>query len=198
MSDNTLKNALILLAILLAVIFVWQPLSRLLFGTATTNDFVLETNDGTLDSRQLRGKVLAVSLGYAHCADECAHRLAGLVKGYEMLDSGARGQVRMILVSADPDRDTPESIGAYARSLHPDMIGATGTPENLATLASGFGATYNKLPAAADGSYRIDHSHPIYLVDTEGRFVSALNENAVPEQVAQSLRSKLSAQQPLR
>lgn len=196
MSDNVLKNSLILLAVLLAVIFVWQPLSRLLYGSAITNDFVLETTDGALDSRQLRGNVLAVSLAYAHCADECANRLAGVVKGYEMLDSRNRGQVRMILVSVDPDRDTPASMGAYARSLHPDMIGATGKPENLAALATGFGATYKKLPAAVDGSYRVDHSHPIYLVDTEGRFVSALNENAAPEHVAQALRSKLPALLP--
>jgi protein SCO1/2 len=196
MSDTVLKNALILLAVLMFLVFVWQPLSRLFSPVAVTNDFVLETADGALDSRQLRGKLLAVTLAYVHCADECADRLAGLARGYEMLSSRDRGQVRMIVVSVDPDRDTPASIGAYARGFHPDMIGATGKPENLAALANGFSAAYNKLPAAADGSYRVDHSHPIYVVDTEGRFVSALSASATPEQVAQALRSRLPAQLP--
>lgn len=195
MSDNVLKNSLIILSILLAAALIGKPLSKLLFDkSAITTDFVLETADGALDSRQLRGKALAISLGYTRCADECANRLARVVKGYEMLGARDRGQVRMILVSVDPDRDAPADMGAYARRIHPDMVGATGKPGSLAAFANGFGATYNKSVIAPDGGYEVDFSHPIYLVDTEGRFVSALNENASPEDIAQALRSKLPAQ----
>ncbi|MDP2808875.1 MAG: SCO family protein [Rhodocyclaceae bacterium] len=197
MSDTVLKNALIILSILLAAALIGKPLSKLIFdNSAITTDFVLETPDGTLDSRQLRGQVLAIALGYTRCADECANRLAKVVKGYEMLNARERGQVRLILVSVDPDRDTPASIGAYARRIHPDMTGATGKPDSLATFANGFGATYNKSVIAPDGSYQIDFSHPIYLVDTEGRFASALNENAAPEEIAKLLRARLPALLP--
>lgn len=196
MSDNVLKNSLILLVVLMALVFVWQPLSKLSSKVAITNDFVLETTAGALDSRHLRGKVLAISLAYGHCADECAGRLERIAKGYDMLTARDRNLVRLIVVSVDPDRDTLADIGAYARGFHPDMIGATGKPEQLTALVEGFTATYKKLPAAPDGEYRVDHSRPIYLVDAEGRFVSALNENSAPEQVMQALRAKLPALQP--
>lgn len=193
MSDTVLRNALILLAVLLLLVLVWQPVSKLFSPSAVVNDFVLETTDGSLDSRKLRGRVLAVSLAYTRCGEPCAERLARAAQGYAMLDGRERARVSMIVVSVDPERDSPADIAQYARRFHPEMIGATGKPEALAALAEGFSATYRKLPAAPDGSYRIDHTHAMYLVDAEGRFASALHERATPQEIAQALRAKLPA-----
>lgn len=193
MSDTVLRNALILLAVLLVLVLIWQPASRLFTPSAIVNDFVLETADGPLDSRKLRGRVLAVSLTYTRCGDPCAERLARLAQGYDMLDARERALVGVIVVSVDPERDRSPDIAQYARRFHPEMTGATGKPEALAALAEGFSATYRKLPAAPDGSYRIDHSHAVYLVDADGRFASALHERATPQEIAQALRAKLPA-----
>jgi protein SCO1/2 len=193
MSDTVLKNALILLAVLLVLVLIWQPVSKLFSKSAIVNDFVLETADGPLDSRKLRGRVLAVTLAYTRCGDPCAERLSRAAQGYGMLDARDRARVSIIVVSVDPERDTAAGIAAYARSFHPEMTGATGKPEVLAALAEGFSATYRKLPTGPDGSYQVDHSRPIYLVDTEGRFASALHERATPEEIAQALRAKLPA-----
>lgn len=193
MSDTVLRNSLILLAVLLVLVLIWQPASKLFTPSAIVNDFVLETADGPLDSRKLRGRVLAVSLAYTRCGDPCAERLARLAQGYGMLDARERALVSMIVVSVDPERDSPADIAAYARRFHPEMAGATGKPEALAALAEGFSATYRKLPAAPDGSYRIDHSHTLFLVDADGRFASALHERATPQEIAQALRAKLPA-----
>ena len=101
--------------------------------------------------------------------------------------------MRVIVVSVDPDRDTPASMADYVRRFQADMIGATAKPEDLNIFAESFAAAYRKMPAAADGSYRVDHNRPIYLVNAVGHFVSALNENLTPEQIAQALRAKLPA-----
>lgn len=193
MSDTVLKNSLILLAVLLLLVLVWQPVSKLFSKSAIVNDFVLETVDGPLDSRKLRGRVLAISLAYSHCGEPCAERLARAAQGYALLEARERALVSMIVVSVDPERDRAADIAAYARRFHPEMTGATGKPEALAALAEGFSATYRKLPAAPDGSYRVDHSHAMYLVDAEGRLASALHERATPEEIAQALRAKLPA-----
>jgi protein SCO1/2 len=196
MSDTVLKNSLILLAILLVLVLIWQPVSKLFSPSAIVNEFVLETVDGPLDSRKLRGRVLAVSLAYTRCGDPCAERLSRTAKGYEILDPRDRALVSMIVVSVDPERDTAADIAQYARRFHPEMTGATGKPEVLAALAEGFSASYRKLPTGPDGSYRVDHSHAMYLVDTQGRFASALHERATPEEIARALRAKLPAPQP--
>ncbi len=193
MSDTVLKNALILLAVLLLLVLIWQPVSKLFRPSAIVNDFVLDTVDGPLDSRKLRGRVLAISLAYTRCGDPCAQRLARAAQGYAMLDARERALVSMIVVTVDPQRDSAADIAAYARGFHPELTGATGNPEVLAALAEGFSATYRKLPAAPDGSYRIDLSHAMYLVDAEGRFASALHERAAPQEIAQALRAKLPA-----
>ena len=117
MSDNTLKNALIVLVLLLLLVFVWQPLSRLFNAAPITNDFVLDTANGVLDSRNLRGNVLAISFAYAHCEDECSDRLARLAAGLRLLSTRDRSLVRVIVVSVDPDRDTPASSRPASCSL---------------------------------------------------------------------------------
>jgi protein SCO1/2 len=191
MSDKTLKNALIILVVLLVLVFVWQPLSRLFNAPPITNDFVLETASGRLDSRDLRGNVLAISFAYGHCEDECSDRLARLAAGLRLLSPRDQSLVRAIVVSVDPDRDTPARMADYVKRFKADMIGAVANPESLKAFAESFAAAYRKMPVAADGTYRVDHNHPIYLVGTAGHFVSALNENLTPEQIAQALRAKL-------
>lgn len=196
LSDKVLRNALIILAVLLFLVYVWKPLRQLNNPLTVTNDFVVETVDGVLDSKQLRGKVLAVTLAYGNCTEECAGRLGRLAKGYQMLPPQDRGLVRVILVSVDPDRDTPQSMAAYAKRFDADMIGATAKPENLKALADGFGATYEKMQATPDGAYRVEHHPAFFLVDAEGHFASVINANVTPEAVAQALRSKLPAVLP--
>ena len=196
MSDNTLKNALIVLVLLLLLVFVWQPLSRLFNAAPITNDFVLDTANGVLDSRNLRGNVLAISFAYAHCEDECSGRLARLAAGLRLLSTRDRSLVRVIVVSVDPDRDTPASMADYVKRFQAEMIGAAAKPEDLKSFAESFAATYRKMPVAPDGTYQVDHNRPIYLVSAAGHFVSALNESLTPEEIAQALRAKLPAQLP--
>ena len=196
MSDNTLKNALIVLVLLLLLVFVWQPLSRLFNAAPITNDFVLDTANGVLDSRNLRGNVLAISFAYAHCEDECSDRLARLAAGLRLLSTRDRSLVRVIVVSVDPDRDTPASMADYVKRFQAEMISAAAKPEDLKSFAESVAATYRKMPVAPDGTYQVDHNRPIYLVSAAGHFVSALNESLTPEEIAQALRAKLPAQLP--
>lgn len=196
MSDKTLKNALIILVVLLALIFVWQPLSQLFNAKPITNDFVVDTTNGPLDSRTLRGNVLAISFAYAHCEDECTDRLARLAEAYRLLTPRDQSLVKMIVVSVDPERDTTADMAAYVRRAHPEMIGAVAKAENLKAVAESFAATYRKMPVDSDGGYQVHHNRPYYLVNPAGHFASALNENATPELIAQALRAKLPPQLP--
>ncbi|CAG0959556.1 hypothetical protein RHDC4_00610 [Rhodocyclaceae bacterium] len=190
-----MKNALMtiflaIFVVLMAAVFLWQPLTIPFSKASITNDFVLQTTEGALDSKLLRGKVLALFFGYAGCGDECGTRLEKLKKSYEMLHPGDRAQVRIIIVTVDPERDTPARIGEYAHGIHRDFIGATGKPEDIKAMAEAFAVNYAK-HTLADGSYIVQTSPMIYVVDAEGKFASVLNDNLPVDKTADALRSRV-------
>ena len=70
-----------------------------------------------------------------------------------------------MMVSVDPQRDTPQRLGEYTRYFNPKFLGATGTPEELAKLAQQFGVVYMRAPIENDeANYSIDHSSTVILL----------------------------------
>lgn len=185
-----MKVALAILVVLMAAVFFWRPLSMVMSDVRVTNDFVLQTAEGALDSKGLRGKVLAIIFGYAGCGEACAGRMGQFAKAYEMLSASERSQVKPILISVDPERDTPARIKQYAAGIHADLTGATGKAEEIKAVADAFAADYRKFESQA-GDYAIQVSALTYVVDADGRFVAVLNESTSPEKVAAALRARL-------
>lgn len=190
-----IKIAFAVLVLLMAVIFLWRPLTLPFSGAVVTNHFVLQTTDGPLDSSSLRGKVVAIVFAHADCQAPCVGYVGKLVKAYELLNAGERIFVRLLLISANPEKDTPARIKEFAARFHPDLIGATGKPEEIQRVADGFAAII-KNEVGKDGSQSVSASPMIHLVDAEGHFVSVLNEVLAPESIAQSLRSRIPTQLP--
>lgn len=190
MQNHLLKGAFAVLIVLMAAVFIWKPLSLPFSKSNINNDFVLQTVDGQLDSKSLRGKVLAAVFAYTDCPEACAAPLVKLAKAYALLNERERTSVQLVLISADPERDTPARIKEYAARFHPDIIAATGKPQEIQAVAEGFAAQIQK-SSTTDGGQVINLNPFIYIVDAEGRFSSVLNENISPESVAQSLRSKI-------
>lgn len=191
-----IKIAMVGFVAMMAGVFFWQPISATFSGTSIANDFVLESTEGTIDTRAMRGKVLALMFGYADCGERCDARLAKAAQAYQLMSSGERSRVAVILISVD-DRDTPAKIAAAARKAHPEFIGASGKVEPVKAVADAFGANFQK-HVLSDGSVSIDVSALTYVVDANGKFVSVLNESVAPEQIAGALRSRLPAAMPSR
>jgi protein SCO1/2 len=189
-NDPPMKIALAILVVLMGAVFFWQPLKMTWATAKITNDFVLQTTDGALDTKSLRGKVLAVAFGYADCGSPCTDRLARTAQAYSMLGAAERAQVKLILVSVDPEHDTPARIGQYAKTIHPDMVGATGRPEDVKAVTEAFAAETRKA-TRTDGVEIIEASPLTCIVDAEGRFVSVLHGELPPEKVAAALRGRL-------
>lgn len=192
-----MKVALAVLVVLLGGVFFWQPLQATFSGTTVTNDFVLQTADGAVDTRQLRGKVLALVFGSANCGAACAQRIAKTTQAYDMLSAAERAQVKLILVTVDPQRDTPARIGDYARGIHRDLTGATGKAEEIKAVTDAFSADFHRFELAG-GDYGVTASALTYVIAPDGRFVSVLHETVPPEKIAAALRARLPALLPPR
>jgi protein SCO1/2 len=98
-------------------------------------------------------------------------------------------RVNVVLISVDPERDTPELLKTYLAGFDPRFRGLTGTPEEIAAVTRAWRAYYRKVPLEG-GSYTVDHTAAVYLIDREGRFVSTLDVTD-PDRAAATLRARL-------
>jgi protein SCO1/2 len=131
--------------------------------------FALTRSDATpYTQADLVGAWTLMFFGFTHCPDVCPTTLATLRDAHASLPPALAARVRMTFVSIDPERDTPQRAGEYARYFSPAIVAATGTPEALQTLTGPLGVVYMKAPLAS-GDYSMDHSASILLIDPQGR-----------------------------
>ena len=130
---------------------------------------LVRANGTALGPENVRGHWTLVFLGFTHCPDVCPTTLATLAnaqKQWEALPEARRP--RLLFVSVDPDRDTPQRTGEYAHYFHPDTWAATAAPEPLAEFARAMGLVYMKVPLEG-GDYTMDHSATLVVLDPQGR-----------------------------
>ncbi|MBS1139275.1 MAG: Electron transport protein SCO1/SenC [Proteobacteria bacterium] len=154
-------------------------------------DFVLQSADGPVDSKALRGKVLLVYFGYTNCPDICPASLASGGLALKALSGEERSRVKLIMISVDPERDTVKHLKEYTAFFHPEMIGATGTVDEISALAKAFGAGYIKQAARSDGSYAVDHTTSTYVIGPDGKLASVLELGAPTDKVVAAVRKLL-------
>jgi protein SCO1/2 len=107
-----------------------------------------------------------VFFGFTQCPDICPSSLAELSEVMRQLGDQA-SKVQVLLITVDPERDTPEVLRAYVSGFSPKFLGLTGTPAEIKQVAASFKAYYAKAPAAK-GGYTMDHSSSFYLLDPKG------------------------------
>ena len=154
-------------------------------------DFILQSAHGVIDSRNWRGQVILIYFGYTHCPDVCPASMAAWAQALKALSVEERQRVRLLMVSVDPERDTLDHLREYAAFFHPQMIGATAAPEEIARLAKAYGAGYIRQATAADGSYAVDHTTSSYVIDPAGKLSNVIELGASGDRIAATIRSLL-------
>lgn len=123
----------------------------------------------------LSGHWTLVFFGFTQCPDICPTTLAVLAQaGRQLADLPQAEQPRVLLVSVDPERDTPERLAAYVRFFDPAFLGATGSLESIAAAAAAFGVPYAKV-TMPEGGYTMDHGSGIFVVGPAGGIVAYLS-----------------------
>lgn len=192
MKKYSLIGVALLLAVSLAGLLVWRSGDKARDPRLPTGaDFVLQSADGEVDSKAMRGKVMLIYFGYTHCPDVCPASLAAGGQAMKSLAPAERANVRMLMVSVDPERDSVKHLKEYTAFFHPDMRGVTGSSQQIADLAKAFGAGYIRQPAAADGSYAVDHTTATYVVDREGKLAAVLDLGVSNDKIVSIIRKLL-------
>jgi protein SCO1 len=141
------------------------PSSLPKIGTAAP--FSLTAQDGNRVSlTDLSGKVALITFIYTSCTDTCPLVTAKLAQVQEKLGPDFGGRVRFVSVTVDPERDTPDVLGDYARRFRADLNGwafLTGTSAEIAEMSSSYGVVTRRTPRGD-----VDHSFLTSLVDRRG------------------------------
>jgi protein SCO1/2 len=186
----------LLAALVLGLAIFWQPElpERPLPRAALPEggDFTLQSAGGPVSLKDFRGKVVLVYFGYTYCPDICPTSLAATSEGLKQLTPDELARVAMIFVSVDPKRDTPARLKEYVEFFHPSIVGATGTPENIAEIAKRYAVFYaeQKVETAGEG-YVVDHSADTYVIAADGKLVAKIAHATPSDQVAASIRKYL-------
>jgi protein SCO1 len=180
-----LWTAVALLLVAVGLAYVLRPDAARISATLPLSariggPFELTTHEGKrLSSPELEGKPFAVFFGFTHCPDVCPATLLELTNLIERLGPDA-DRMRFLFVTVDPERDTPELLKLYLSNFDPRIVGLTGTPAEIASVAKAYGAIYQKV--ATKNGYTYNHTVEVYLMGRDARRVSTLNSKE-PEDV---------------
>ena len=160
-------------------------------GSAIGGPFhLVDQNGKPFTDADLKGKWHLVFFGYTHCPDTCPTTLNELSLALDKLGQ-RRDEVGVVLISIDPERDTPDVLKAYVASFDAPITGLTGTPDEVKQAAADYHVYYAK-HALPGGGYDMDHSAVIYVMDPQGRFTATFTPDSTADTVATRLQKLLS------
>jgi protein SCO1 len=132
-----------------------------------------DANTGeTVTDQTYRGKTMLIYFGYTYCPDACPTALNNISQAMAKLGPAAKNVVPLF-ISIDPARDTPKVMANYVKAFDPRIQGLVGDAATTAKVAKEFGVYY-KRHDEPDGSYLMDHSSLIYVMDGTGKFLKFL------------------------
>jgi protein SCO1/2 len=178
-----------LLALVAAIFVVAGPGERS-GGSGIGGPFALVNQDGRkVSDKDFAGAPFLVFFGFTHCPDICPTTLHEASEVLRALGNSA-DKLRVAFITVDPDRDTPDALKNYLSSFDPHIVGLTGSQTEIDGVAKAYRAFYRKVPLK-DGSYTMDHTALVYLMDKRGNFVGSFNVKRPPQEAAKELNRYL-------
>ena len=134
----------------------------------TSYDFTLTSAKGDVSLSDFRGKLVLIYFGYTFCPDICPATLANIAQAMRDMGPSKADQIQTVMVSLDPERDTPEKLTEYVAHFDPTFIGITGSKEQIDEVTSLYGIFYQKHEEPGKSGYLIDHTATLLVVDRKG------------------------------
>ncbi len=174
-SNKTLRNFRIVLWALVAVaalgatwLFLYRPPQRPL--GINGQEFALNSSKGgTFTQNDLVGTPTLLFFGYTFCPDVCPTTLAETTAWRAKLGLTPE-QLRIIFVTVDPDRDTPEMVKSYVEGFDPSIIGLVGDQAATDEVKAAFGVFSEKAGDVDSEFYLVNHTALTFLIDKDGKF----------------------------
>jgi protein SCO1/2 len=141
--------------------------------------FLLTDHTGRqVTEKDYLGNFTLVFFGYTFCPDVCPTELGDIA-------------LALVMISIDPERDTPPVLAEYVPLFHERLVGLTGTPEQIKNVADAYRIFYRRVDDPEYSYYLMDHTSFVYLLNPEGNVVSLMRYGTSPEEMASTIRQQL-------
>lgn len=135
---------------------------------ALAADFTLTDHEGrTVSLADFRGQGVLLFFGFTHCPDICPLTLSRLSRILADLDADT-ADVRVLLVTVDPARDTPAVLADYVARFGPHVRGLTGDSASIAGVLAAY-AAYAQHHTDPAGHHQVSHSTAVFGIDRAGQ-----------------------------
>lgn len=180
------------LAGLIAAAAVWLLATGNPLAPGPGAPFSLIDQEGrNVTERDFRGRPYGIYFGYTRCPDVCPTTLSDYQLWRQALGPAADG-FRLVFVTVDPARDTPQMLKGYLASFSDSVIGLSGSEEAIADIVRRYGIYRRKVPGE-DGDYTVDHTATVFLIDRHGRFFGKILYQEATNEALAKLRALLAA-----
>ena len=174
-TNKTLRNFRIILWVLVAVaaigataLFALRPPQRPL-GVMGQDFSLVSSKGGNFTQDDLKGTPSLIFFGYTFCPDVCPTTLAETTAWRAQLGLTPE-QLRIIFVTVDPERDTPEMVKDYVEGFDPSVIGLVGNLEETEKAKAAFGVFSEKAGELDTDYYLVNHTALTFLIKADGGF----------------------------
>ncbi|SMN00083.1 Cytochrome oxidase biogenesis protein Sco1/SenC/PrrC, putative copper metallochaperone [uncultured Candidatus Thioglobus sp.] len=148
---------------------------------------LLDHNNKPFTNENLKGNWTLMLFIYTHCPDVCPTELFDMAQLKKLMEKQGMNAPKVVVVTLDPLRDTPEVLKQYVSHFDKDFLGVTGQKTQIDKLIKPFGAYYERVINDKDGKqfilkaddklpksalkqgYIINHTAWIYLINPEGQ-----------------------------
>ncbi len=156
-------------------------------------EFALVDHTGRLTAlSDYRGRAVLLFFGFVNCPDVCPLTLTRLSRAVESLGPRA-GEIQIVLVTVDPERDTPEALAAYVERFGPGVIGLTGEPKMLEEMRAAYGVYAVRDEHPGEHHPQVVHSSVVFGINRTGQLRVLIRAEGPEEELRSDLRTLLAA-----
>ncbi len=152
-------------------------------------DFTLHSSEGDITLSSFKGQVVVMYFGFLTCPEVCPNSMSVIARAVNKLGVEQAEDVKILLVSIDPKRDTLQKLKEYSEYFHPNMTGITGSVEEIDAVTRQYGAYYNytEIESVTD-EYGVEHSSRYYVINREGKLVDAMRHGTTANELTARLK----------
>lgn len=146
---------------------------------------LVTANQQKFSQNDFRNHWTLLFFGFTHCSNVCPATLDMINRAYDKLHADYPS-LQVVLISLDPDRDTPTSVADYAHSFNANFIGVTGKIQEIRKLQSQLHVISIRDPESSENNYQLQHSSSILLINPEGKWAGIFKFGMKPDEFVQA------------
>ena len=146
----------------------------------------------TVTDKTYAGKYMLIYFGFTYCPDICPTELQVIANALDKLSPSELDAVQPLFVTVDPERDTVTEMAGYVEHFHDDLIGLTGSQEQVTNMADAYRVWFKRMEDEdSTAGYTMEHTNIVYLMGPDGKYADHFTFNVKADEMAERISKRL-------